>query len=366
MSVRVLHAADLHLDSPFEALPAGKAALRRQEQRLLLSRIAQTAKDTGAQVMLLAGDLLDTGSAYKETTQTLIDILGQMNIPVFISPGNHDYYTDHSPYARMNWPDNVHIFSEPYLDYVDVEEIGVRVWGAAFNENRSVSMLENFEAEREDDIINLMCIHGEVGNEKSIYNPITETQIMCSGMNYIALGHIHKESGLCRSGDTYYAWPGCPEGRGFDETGEKYIYIADVSADDCKLWKACVAMRKYEKLSIAYSGDEDLMSQLPEETENDIYRLTLTGETVEQPDVKALMEQLQDRFFSLQILDKTRLSRDIWDSAGDDSLRGRFLIKLKESYEQASSDEEKELIEKAARWGLAALENAEEVSPLEN
>ena len=45
MSIRVLHAADLHLDSPFEALPAGKAAQRRQEQRLLIARIAQAVKD---------------------------------------------------------------------------------------------------------------------------------------------------------------------------------------------------------------------------------------------------------------------------------------------------------------------------------
>ena len=32
--IRILHAADLHLDSPFEGLPEEKAALRRNEQAI--------------------------------------------------------------------------------------------------------------------------------------------------------------------------------------------------------------------------------------------------------------------------------------------------------------------------------------------
>ena len=65
--MKILHAADLHLDSPFEGLPAAKAAQRRQEQRELLKKIAHTAEAERAELVLLSGDLLDSDSAYMET-----------------------------------------------------------------------------------------------------------------------------------------------------------------------------------------------------------------------------------------------------------------------------------------------------------
>ena len=366
MSIRILHAADLHLDSPFEALPAGKAAQRRQEQRLLIARLAQTVKDNGVQLVLLSGDLLDTGSAYRETAMTLIDILGRIECPVFIAPGNHDYYSPHSPYAKLHWPDNVHIFSAPHVECVPIPELNVRVWGAAFTEPRSTALLRDFEVEKEESVVDIMCIHGDVGNEHSPYNPVTEEQIAKSGMDYIGFGHIHKASGLRRAGDTFYAWPGCPEGRGFDEVGNKSVYLADITPNHCKLRGIKIAMRRYEIMRIRISDGEDILTKMPYDTENDIYRIILTGRTQAPPDVALLTSQLEPRFFSLQIIDQTKLSRDVWERTGENTLRGIFLRRLGKAYDEATSDKERELIERAARWGLAALENAEEVSPLED
>ena len=47
MSVRILHAADLHLDSPFEALTLAQAAQRRREQRSLLRALPELAQAHG-------------------------------------------------------------------------------------------------------------------------------------------------------------------------------------------------------------------------------------------------------------------------------------------------------------------------------
>ncbi len=69
--VRILHAADLHLDSRFEALGAQKAALRRAEQRDMLRRIIELAEREKAQIVLLSGDLFDSDRAYYETASTL-------------------------------------------------------------------------------------------------------------------------------------------------------------------------------------------------------------------------------------------------------------------------------------------------------
>ena len=98
--IKILHAADLHLDSPFEGLPAGKAAVRRGEQRDLLIRLAALAQREQVDLVLLSGDLLDSTNTYFETGEELIRSLGRMNAPVFIAPGNHDYYNPRSPYAR--------------------------------------------------------------------------------------------------------------------------------------------------------------------------------------------------------------------------------------------------------------------------
>ena len=73
MSVRILHAADLHLDSPFEALSGAQAAQRRREQRDLLRALPELAKAHGAEIILLAGDLLDSGSPYPETAKALAE-----------------------------------------------------------------------------------------------------------------------------------------------------------------------------------------------------------------------------------------------------------------------------------------------------
>lgn len=361
--IKLLHAADLHLDSPFEGLPEAKAAQRRIEQRELLGRIADAARDEQVQLVLLSGDLLDSDSAYGETAEELVRTLAGIPAPVVIAPGNHDYYSRRSPYYRLHFPSNVHIFTENRIECIEMPEIGVRVYGAAFTDKYSEGLLSGFSVEKKPDTIDIMCIHGEV-NKASQYNPVSEDDIAASNIDYIALGHIHQGSGLKKAGNTYYSWPGCPEGRGFDELGEKYINLVGIADGECRIMPVSVSSRKYEILTVEMGENEALEAienALPESTENDIYRIILRGESDCAPDITKLKESLENRFFSLQLRDETSLRRDIWEKAGEDSLRGLFLQKLKDMLERAGSDAEKEKIIQAARWGLAALDNREEV-----
>ena len=98
----------------------------------------------------------------------------------------------------------------------------------------------------------------------------------------------------------------------------------------------------------------------------DVYRITLTGESALAPDLRKLHQNLDEMFFSLQLKDRTRLPEEIWTTAGNDSLRGIFLDKLRTLREAAKTDAEKQRLEQAARWGLAALSNGEEVAVHEN
>ena len=365
MSLKLLHAADLHLDSAFEALPAGKAAIRRDEQRRLLNSLAELASREKVALVLLSGDLLDSGSAYYETGEELLRCLRQIAVPVFIAPGNHDPYVPGSPYLRLHFPENVHIFSGNSIESVLLPERNARVYGAAFTDRRCAPLLRGFHAEKEEGVYQLLCLHGELGNKASAYNPIAEEELAESGLDYAALGHIHTASGLRRAGNTWYSWPGCPEGRGFDECGEKTVNLVTLDeTGGCLLETASIATRRYEQLRVDVTGGDPLLmihTRLPDDTVRDVYRVVLTGETESAPDLHRLYQNLSEMFFELQLRDETHLRRDLWERAGEDSLRGIFLRKLKERYDAAKSDAEKQQIEQAARWGLAALNNAEEV-----
>ena len=362
--LKLLHAADLHLDSPFEGLSSGKAAMRRSEQRELLGRLAALVGREGVQLVLLPGDLLDSDNSYYETGEELIRCLTQMAVPVFIAPGNHDYYAPRSPWARLKLPANVRVFTENEIQGFTLRNLGVRVYGAAFTEKHSGPLLKNFRAPREEGVFNLLCLHGEVGRPDSPYDPISEEELAQSGVDYAALGHIHKASGLLRAGATWYAWPGCPEGRGFDETGEKSVSIVTLTEEGCTLETRDIALRRYEKLCVDVTGTDPLLAihtSLPDETVRDVYRIVLTGEADESPDLSRLRQNLSEMFFELQLRDETRIRRGLWDSAGENSLRGLFLKKLKEDYDAARDEGQRRKIEQAARWGLAALDHREEV-----
>ena len=363
-AIRILHTADLHLDSPFEGLGTSKASLRRGEQRDLLGRIAELAIAEEVDLVLFAGDLLDSDNSFYETGEELIRSLRRIPAPVFIAPGNHDFYSERSPYARLKLPENIHIFPSDRIEHYELPDLGVRVYGAAFTERRSAPLLCGFHAERVEGVTNILCLHGDLGARDSLYSPITEQELADSGMDYAALGHIHKASGLCRAGATWYSYPGCPEGRGFDETGEKTVNLVELDGGGCTLRTASVAGRRYETLEVDVSAAEPLLAihtQLPDETVRDVYRIILTGETDAPPDLGRLRENLSEFFFELQLRDETRMRRSVWEKAGDDSLRGLFLYKLRERYDAAKTDEERAHIEQAARWGLAALDNREEV-----
>ncbi len=362
--IRILHTADLHLDSPFEGLGASKAALRRGEQRDLLGRIAELAIAEEVDLVLFSGDLLDSDNSFYETGEELIRCLRRIPAPVFIAPGNHDFYSERSPYARLKLPENIHIFTSSSIERYELPALGARVYGAAFTERRSKPLLRGFRAPRTEGVANILCLHGEFGVRDSVYDPISEEDLAGSGLDYAALGHIHKPSGLCRAGATWYAWPGCPEGRGFDETGEKTVNLVELDGERCTLRTVSVAGRRYETLEVDVSASDPLLAihtQLPDETVRDIYRIVLTGETDAPPDLGRLHENLSEFFFELQLRDETRMRRSVWEKAGDDSLRGLFLYKLRQRYDAAKTDEERAHVEQAARWGLAALDNREEV-----
>jgi len=359
--ITFIHAADFHLDAPFSALTPRQAAARREEQRSLLDRLADAAE--GAQLVFLSGDVLDGERTYYETTQALARTLGRMKARVFIAPGNHDYYSPRSPWASLSWPENVHIFRTLQVEQIDLPDLNCTVYGSAFTAPfRDDSPLAGFSAPG-DGRLHFMCVHGDVDG-KERYGSIAPPEIAASGLTYLALGHVHAASGLRCAGATAWAYPGCPEGRGFDELGEKGVLRGTIEEEGLRLDFVPLAGRRYEILSVDMTGEDPaatLAAALPRGAERDIYRVLLTGESApEGLDLAALEELAAPYFYSVSLRDRTRVRRDLWSRAGEDTLTGLFLRELRGRLEAAESDEERERIEKAVRFGLAALENRED------
>ena len=210
-------------------------------------------------------------------------------------------------------------------------------------------------------------MHAEVGNPASAYNPVSATELAGSGLDYAAFGHVHRFGGVQRAGGTVYAWPGCMEGRGFDETGGKGRAARGHRRRRRAGAVCAVPGRRYEILRVDVTDADPVqavLAALPEGAARNIYRIVLTGETDRAPNPAALRAALEGRVFALQLRDETRARRDLWARAGEGTLRGQFLAQLKQQYDAADSDRARETIVMAARWGLAALDHDEEVVTL--
>ena len=223
--VKILHCSDIHFDTPFKELPKEIGTMRGAELRESFSKIMNRGIDEKVDLVLLAGDLFDNDTIEKSTLTFIkdqMDKLKKHNIRVFISAGNHDPYNKKSFYNMVNLGENVHIFKDE-IERIEIPELNTVVYGASFKEKYiRESKLKDFTPKEEDkDLVKIMVLHGDLGNnETGEYNPLLFKEIEESKMDYIALGHIHKFSGIKRIGNTYYAYSGCPEGRGFDEEGD--------------------------------------------------------------------------------------------------------------------------------------------------
>ncbi len=361
--IKLLHAADFHLDSPLGA--AGPSpAVRRAELRRTAERVFELAGSEKVDIILLAGDLFDNNSPYLGTVELLKQLTLEAKVPVCIAPGNHDYYSERSPYAQDDWPENVHIFSEPALSGAHFSSLGCNVWGAAFTSPMCQSQpLQGFQVPEGEDV-NIILLHGEVTTASSRYGAITPQQILKAGADYLALGHIHAYSGLHTQDDRAWAWPGCPEGRGFDETGDKGVIIAEIEKGRVDIRFESLARRRYYDITVDPDCNsyplQAVLSALPMGTEDDICRIVFRGQSGKTGlQAEALRLALSERFYSLELLDRTVLSDDIWNQANQDSLRGLFLQSLREKNAKSETPDQEHIIMLAAHFGLAALDGRE-------
>lgn len=312
--MKFLHCADIHLDSPFTLTSPTEAGKRRTELRSDFCSAVLFAKTEGCELFIISGDLFDDAFVTKDTMEMLVREFAAFPSCTFvIAPGNHDYYYDRSPYALTAWPENVHIFTSPEITYIDLPGTDVRVYGYGFaSDTLSFSPLAGFHVQDEAKL-NLLAAHADLGVPLSPYAPLMESDLGKSGLSYAALGHIHKVSDVKYAGKTAFAYSGCLEGRGFDETGYKGALFGEITKEALSVRPIRFCKRRYEVKTMDITGAatlsgvaDKIVSACADYGDDTALRLILEGVTT--PDFSAdstSLRALLPRPYHLELKDNT-------------------------------------------------------------
>jgi DNA repair exonuclease SbcCD nuclease subunit len=193
-------------------------------------------------------------------------------------------------------------------------------------------------------------LHGQVAgynsNEKA--EVISIPKLKEKNVDYLALGHIHSYAEGVIDNRGKYAYSGCLEGRGFDETGEKGFVLIEVVDKKANYEFVKVSTRNLIEVEFDVSeyptyisAREDIINKLNEKCDkNDLIKLVVKGEV--SPDFNfdkiGLNLVLNERFFFAKIKDKTTLKINLEDYAHDKSVRGEFVRAV---FDSNLSDEQK-------------------------
>lgn len=223
--MKILHAADLHLDSPLRGLARYEGApldRLRGATRLALQNLVELAREEQVACVLIAGDVYD-GDWKDYGTGLFFSLqmarLREAGIPVVLIRGNHDAASQISRNLRL--PDNVRELSCDRPETLRLESLGLAVHGQGFARREVTEDLASAYPAPLPGLLNIGLLHtsadGRPGHES--YAPCSVSSLQAKGYDYWALGHVHQREVLLR--DPWVVFPGNLQGRHIRETGAK-------------------------------------------------------------------------------------------------------------------------------------------------
>ena len=240
-SIRFIHTADLHLDSPFKGitgLPPARLNELRNSTFAAFDRLIDYAVKTVPDFLVIVGDLYDGEDRSLRAQlkfQKGMERLHEAAIPVFITYGNHDHLG--GSWTRFELPPNVHEFTE------DIGEVKLSVRGQEIvlhgfsypQRHVRQEMISGFPVATDREAIHIGLLHGsQAGNEShAVYSPFTLGELQSKRYDYWALGHIHERQQLSDSPPIIY--PGNIQGRHRNEQGKKGFYEVELSKTHTEL-----------------------------------------------------------------------------------------------------------------------------------
>lgn len=332
--MKFIHCADLHLDSAMSGFEAEIARTRKEEILRSFERLCALAEKEKVTAVIVAGDMFDGDKVYVKTRQRILNaIKTASDVDFLYLSGNHDargFIEDE------DLPKNFKVFGTEwtYFSYGNTVVAGVNFNG--FNENSVYDTLK-----LSPDKVNIAVMHGQVAGYNSGDNDelVSLPRLKGKYIDYLALGHIHTFSEGTLDERGKYAYSGCLDGRGFDETGEKGFVLIN-TYESGKLSYAfvpfCSRVLREERFDISeyssqFEATEKLRAILVKNCdESDLIKVVLTGERTPDfyIDAALIAQKLSENFFFVKVYDKTSLKIDIRDYEADKSLRGEFVRKV--------------------------------------
>lgn len=340
--MKLIHCADLHLDSPMEAnLSPEKARERKGEILNTFAKLVRLASESDVSAILISGDLFDSNHVTARTEKYVLDLIAaHPDLCFFYLSGNHDRGATLKTLAEK--PDNLYLFGDGWTTYRFGE---VSITGS---EKPSADTLT-----LEEGRINIVLLHGQERGGKGVdaADVIRFANYKDKHIDYLALGHLHEYRAAAIDSRCTACYSGCLEGRGFDECGKKGYVLLETDARG-KLHHRFIPIAKRELHSVECDVT-DFVSQHELETRvlravepiptNDLVKVILTGSCQAHTpmDLPHLSTVLGERFYFAKIKDETRLQIRPEDYENDISLKGEFVRRVMAS---GLSAEEKERV----------------------
>ncbi|MDR2850677.1 MAG: DNA repair exonuclease [Desulfovibrio sp.] len=240
LTVRYIHAADLHLDTAFYGIADARLAkLLRKATFTALDRLVQFCESEKPDFLVLAGDIYNQEDCSIKAQLALRDAclsLQRAAVRVFLAHGNHDPLS--SRLATVALPDNVTVFgTAPESHVVEKQGAVVAVVHGISHERagESKNLASLFSRNQAHDCFQLGVLHcavtGQTGKDRN-YAPCSVADLRASGLDAWALGHVHERCVL--SPTPFIAYCGNAQGLHINEEGDRGCLLVTVGSTACE------------------------------------------------------------------------------------------------------------------------------------
>jgi DNA repair exonuclease SbcCD nuclease subunit len=265
--IKILHTADVHLDSPLRSLALRNAGLRETvaaASRAAFSQMIDRALSEEVAAILISGDLFDGRERTARTGAFLLaelDRLAEAGIQVYYIKGNHD--AENPITGTLDLPQHVHVFDARGGKHQLAEDVWIH--GVSFAESHAPeSLLPRFKAPVEG-AVNIAMLHsslaGAAGHD--VYAPCSVSDLAAMGFDYWALGHIHKRQ--IHAEAPWVVMPGIPQGRDIGEAGPKSATLLTIEQGQIALSEVPTSVVEFVETELDVTGaanDEALRATL--------------------------------------------------------------------------------------------------------
>ncbi len=358
--MRIIHCADLHLDAKMTAHLSREQAKQRKDELLhTFGRMVNYAEERKVNAILIAGDMFDRNTISVQARKYVYDLItSHPYIVFFYLEGNHDAAS--FIVEGQATPENLKVFPMGWKTYVlyDDGERAITLSGA----QDATLDADGLRLKQQD--FNIVTLHGQIGEKD---DEINLKDYCDKGIDYLALGHIHSYTEGVLLPDGVYCYPGCLEGRGFDECGDHGFVMLDIDERNFSLMRQFVsfAARRLYEFEVDISGcmsTYEVINRMEalerlSSYRNDLVRFVLVGETDidSEKNLGLIEEHFQDDFYFVTVRDRSVTRVDYRQFRLDKSLKGEF-VRLLEGKQGISEEKKAEII----RCGIQAL-NGEEI-----